>query len=79
MTVLIEPGGPCLTSAFERVVECMFNYMTDLSHVDIDAEETIELTVEGETVASNCSMAVRGHQTHACIRMRALRHIQGMI
>jgi SHS2 domain-containing protein len=36
-----------LEFAFERVVECMFNYMTDLSHVDIDPDEAIELSVEG--------------------------------
>eukprot|EP01041_Mallomonas_annulata_P001298 gene1298-2511_t len=38
--------GDSLQSAFEHIIPCMFNYATDLSAVDIDPDETINITVK---------------------------------
>lgn len=39
--------GASLQEAFEHMATCMLNYMTDVSLITIDSEETLELTVEG--------------------------------
>ena len=39
--------GATLSEALEHMAPCMFNYMTDLSTVEIDPEETIEYSVKG--------------------------------
>ena len=40
--------GKNLSDAFANMVPCMFNYMTDLSTVVIQAEKVVEFTVKGE-------------------------------
>lgn len=37
--------GKTIIEAFENMAPCMFNYMTDLSTVEIDVNKTIEFTV----------------------------------
>jgi SHS2 domain-containing protein len=44
--------GSNLTKAFENMIPCMFNYMTDLTTVEIDPIETIEFTVKGHDLQS---------------------------
>lgn len=44
--------GSTLVEAFENMAPCMFNYMTDLSTVDIDEGQTITLTVKGHDLHS---------------------------
>jgi SHS2 domain-containing protein len=44
--------GATLKDAFQVMIPCMFNYMTDLSRVDIDPKATIELEVEAHDMQS---------------------------
>ena len=46
--VQLHCWGKNLSDAFANMVPCMFNYMTDLSTVTINAEKVIEFTVKGE-------------------------------
>jgi hypothetical protein len=45
--VQLHAWGSSLEKAFENIVPCMFNYMTDLATVKIDPVKTIEFTVTG--------------------------------
>ena len=40
--------GATLVQAFEHMAPCLLNYMTDISIVNADPEETIEIHVEGK-------------------------------
>ena len=46
--VQLHCWGKNLSDAFANMVPCMFNYMTDLSTVTMNAEKVIEFTVKGE-------------------------------
>ena len=46
--VQLHAWGNTLVHAFESVVPCMFNYMTDLSTVVVDVHKMIQFTVSGE-------------------------------
>jgi len=40
-------GGNNLESAFENIVPCMFNYMTDISKVTCSPNNSLQISVEG--------------------------------
>ena len=44
--VQLHAWGPTITDAFENIVPCMFNYMTDLSIVEIKSEKTLNIDVQ---------------------------------
>jgi len=44
--------GPTLKAAFETMGTCMFNYMTDLSTVDINLDDTRTITVQAHDMQS---------------------------
>ena len=46
--VQLHAWGSNLIHAFENIIPCMFNYMTDISLVTIDEHQTIEITVQGD-------------------------------
>ena len=46
--VQLHAWGETLVHAFESVVPCMFNYMTDLSTVVVDVDKMVQFTVSGE-------------------------------
>ena len=50
--IQLHSWGETLCQAFENMIPCMFNYVTDLSLVDVDSKQTIQLVVKGE-VATN--------------------------
>lgn len=45
--VQLHAWGDSLEAAFQNIIPCMFNYLTDLSTVVIDQAKTIEFTVKG--------------------------------
>jgi SHS2 domain-containing protein len=44
--------GKTLSDAFANMVPCMFNYITDLSTVEVNLDKTIEFTVKGHDLES---------------------------
>ncbi|TFJ88526.1 hypothetical protein NSK_000100 [Nannochloropsis salina CCMP1776] len=50
--VQLHAWGKDLTHAFENIVPCMLNYMTDLSKVDVDPSQTQTFEVEGHDLSS---------------------------
>ena len=44
--------GKTLSDAFANMVPCMFNYITDLSTVEVNLDKTIEFTVKGHDMES---------------------------
>jgi hypothetical protein len=45
--IQLHAWGENLRHAMENIVPCMFNYITDLSLVDIDEHQNVELIVKG--------------------------------
>ena len=45
--VQLHAWGCSIKDAFENIVPCMFNYMTDLSMFEINPNKTIEIDVKG--------------------------------
>lgn len=50
--VQLHAWGKTLTEAFEHIVPCMFNYMTDLTIVEFDPEEDVEMDLESHDLDS---------------------------
>mmetsp|Transcript_18840 Transcript_18840/g.31534 ORF Transcript_18840/g.31534 Transcript_18840/m.31534 type:complete len:279 (-) Transcript_18840:271-1107(-) len=44
--------GDTMKEAFEHMAPCMFNYMTDISLVQIDPDETVSIAVSGHDLES---------------------------
>ena len=45
--VQLHAWGSNLKHAFENIAPCMFNYMTDLSIVEVKTDKTLDITVTG--------------------------------
>ena len=50
--VQLHAWGTSLLSAFENIVPCMFNYMTDIATVHIDVDKCVEFTVSAHDLHS---------------------------
>lgn len=50
--IQLHAWGDSLRHAFENIVPCMFNYITDLSLVEIDENENVEFIVKGHDMKS---------------------------
>lgn len=46
--VQLHAWGESMEKAFENIIPCMFNYMTDLSTVAINPDNFVEFTVSGD-------------------------------
>jgi hypothetical protein len=54
----IFPGGADLKEAFEGAAVALFDYMTELDHVDIDPNEEKELEVEGSVISGDIRLQI---------------------
>lgn len=50
--VQLHAWGDSLEEAFEHIIQCMFNYMTDLDKVDIDDAATLNIKASGHDLES---------------------------